>query len=86
MLQDEYTFYMEDASSKLLLVPATGSKQAEAAASRLNVPVASMQLEQQGASNLFCTTQALKGAIPGCHWCVLGIYQARTCCMRLAEG
>ena len=51
LLQDEYRFYMEDASSKLLLVPATGSKHAEAAASRLSVPVASMQLKQQGGSD-----------------------------------
>lgn len=46
--QDEYGFYMEDAASKLLLVPATGSKHAEAAASKLSVPVASMQLRHQG--------------------------------------
>ena len=39
---------MEDAASKLLLVPAAGSKHAEAAASKLNIPVASMQLRQQG--------------------------------------
>ena len=47
MMQDEYKFYMEDAASKLLLVPATGSKHAEAAASKLSIPVASMQLQQQ---------------------------------------
>ena len=39
---------MEDAASKLLLVPASGSKHAEAAASGLNVPVAAMQLRHQG--------------------------------------
>ena len=47
-LQDEYKFYMEDAGSKLLLVPASGSKHAEAAASGLSIPIASMQLQQQG--------------------------------------
>lgn len=47
-MQDEYKFYMEDAASKLLLVPASGSKHAEAAASGLNVPVAAMQLRHQG--------------------------------------
>jgi len=47
-LQDEYKFYMEDAGSKLLLVAASGSKHAEAAASGLNVPIASMQLQLQG--------------------------------------
>lgn len=63
-MQDEYTFYMEDASSKLLLVPATGSKHAEAAASRLNVPVASMQLKHQGDLHPPSSMAALKGAIP----------------------
>ena len=71
---------MEDASSKLLLVPAMGSKHAEAAASRLNVPVASMQLKQQGESQCSPSTPALKGAIPRWHLCMHGTCKARPIC------
>ena len=42
--EDENKFYMEDAASKLLIVPAHGSKHAEAAASGLNIPVASISI------------------------------------------
>ena len=62
--QDEYSLYMEDAASKLLLVPATGSKHAEAAASKLRVPVASMQLRHQGDLHASPYRIALEGAHP----------------------
>lgn len=39
--QDEFKFYLEDASSKLLVVPRGGNASAEAAAQQLGVPVAS---------------------------------------------
>jgi acyl-CoA synthetase (AMP-forming)/AMP-acid ligase II len=42
--EDENKFYMEDAASKLLLVPARGNEHAEAAASSLNIPIATVSL------------------------------------------
>jgi hypothetical protein len=43
-MQDEFRFYMQDAASKLLLLPVKGNAQAEKAASGLNIPTASMSL------------------------------------------
>ena len=40
--QDEFKFYYEDAKSRLVLVPASGNAQAEAAAGALKVPMASL--------------------------------------------
>ena len=42
--QDEFKFYLEDASSKLLVVPAGGNTNAEAAAAQLGVPVATFAI------------------------------------------
>ncbi len=39
-MQDEFKFYLEDAQSKLLIVPAGGNVTAEGAAEDLGVPVA----------------------------------------------
>ena len=39
LLQDEFAFYLEDAKSSLLLVPANGNTNAEQAAAKLGVPV-----------------------------------------------
>ena len=47
-VQDEYRFYMEDAASKLLLIPTSGNKHAEAAASGRGIPIASMQFHHNG--------------------------------------
>ncbi|EIE20280.1 acetyl-CoA synthetase-like protein [Coccomyxa subellipsoidea C-169] len=41
---DEFKFYMQDAASKLLLVPVRGNKEAESAASSCNIPVASVSV------------------------------------------
>lgn len=38
--RDEFNFYLEDAQSKLLIVPARGNAKAEAAAKDRGVPVA----------------------------------------------
>ena len=38
LLQDEFAFYLEDAKSSLLLVPASGNTNAEQAAAKLGVP------------------------------------------------
>lgn len=82
-VQDEYRFYMEDAASKLLLVPASGNKHAEAAASGLNVPVAAMQLRHQGKHDgiafievlveLYSVSLALQGSnkVARICWCLL---------------
>jgi hypothetical protein len=43
-LQDEFKFYLEDASSKLLIVPSGGNSNAEAAAADLGVPVATFSI------------------------------------------
>ena len=42
--EDEFKFYMEDAGSKLLIVPKRGNKHAEAAAAGLNVPIATFSI------------------------------------------
>lgn len=42
--QDEFTWYMEDAQSKLLLLPASGNAAASAAAASLSIPVATAAL------------------------------------------
>lgn len=42
--EEENKFYMEDAASKLLIVPARGSKHAEAAASGLNIPIVAISV------------------------------------------
>ena len=44
MAQDEVKFYMGDAASKLLLVPARGNREAEKAAADLNVPAATISV------------------------------------------
>ena len=44
MAQDEVKFYMGDAASKLLLVPARGNREAEKAAAELNVPAATLSV------------------------------------------
>ena len=42
--QDEVKFYMGDAASKLLLVPARGNRKAEKAAADLSVPAATISV------------------------------------------
>ncbi|BDA45528.1 probable 2-hydroxyacyl-CoA lyase at C-terminar half [Coccomyxa sp. Obi] len=42
--EDEFQFYMRDAASKLLLVPVSGNKAAERAASSLNIPTATVSV------------------------------------------
>ena len=42
--QDEFKFYLEDASSKLLIVPVGGNRNAEAAAADVGVPVATFSM------------------------------------------
>ena len=43
-LQDEFKFFMEDAKSKLLLVPSEGNSTAEKAASDLQVSIATLKI------------------------------------------
>ena len=54
--QGEFEFFIEDAASKLLLVPASGNKLAEQAASKLNVPIATLRIS--GSSGRFIFTLA----------------------------
>ena len=44
LFQDEFKFFMEDAKSKLLLVPSEGNSTAEKAASDLQVPIATLKI------------------------------------------
>lgn len=46
--QDEFKFFMEDAKSKLLLVPSEGNSTAEKAASDLHVPIAALKITSSG--------------------------------------
>ena len=45
-LQGEFEFFIEDAASKLLFVPASGNELAEQAASKLNVPIATLRISE----------------------------------------
>lgn len=45
---DEFKFFMDDAKSKLLLVPSEGNSTAEKAAADLSVPIAALQLTSSG--------------------------------------
>lgn len=64
-MQDEFKFYMEDAASKLLLVPVAGNKHAEAAASGLSIPITSMQLRNKGQHPLFSPILSDANSEPG---------------------
>ncbi|PPE01835.1 hypothetical protein GOBAR_DD01102 [Gossypium barbadense] len=44
---EEFEFYLSDSESKLLLIPAEGIKPAEAAASKLNIPLVSAALQDE---------------------------------------
>ncbi|KAE8710853.1 Oxalate--CoA ligase [Hibiscus syriacus] len=44
---EEFEFYLSDSESKLLLIPAEGIKPAEAAASKLNIPLVSATLHDE---------------------------------------
>ncbi|KAE8727719.1 Oxalate--CoA ligase [Hibiscus syriacus] len=44
---EEFEFYLSDSESKLLLIPTEGIKAAEAAASKLNVPLVSVTLKDE---------------------------------------
>lgn len=60
-VQDEFKFYLEDASSKLLVVPAGGNANAEAAAADQGVPVASFSIPE-GARLTFASHSYLQRA------------------------
>eukprot|EP00798_Chlamydomonas_sp_ICE-L_P003821 gene3821-13893_t len=47
---DEFCFYLEDTSSKMLLVPNEGNKAAEEAAKKQNVPVAKFMVKFNGST------------------------------------
>ena len=46
--QDEFAFFIEDASSKLLLVPSGGNAPAEQAAAKLKVLIATLHIVDDG--------------------------------------
>ena len=52
VLQDEFKFYLEDAKSKLLLVPKKGNAKAEAAARSLQVDIAAYSLSWSSGPSL----------------------------------
>ncbi|KAK9807300.1 hypothetical protein WJX73_009699 [Symbiochloris irregularis] len=49
---EEFHFYLEDASSKLLLVPAKGNAKAQQAAEQLRVPIATLSLSAEGSGKV----------------------------------
>lgn len=59
-MQDEFKFYLEDASSKLLVVPVGGHRAAEAAAADLGVPVASFSIPRGARAAFFYASMFLQ--------------------------
>lgn len=45
---EEFTFYLEDTSAKVLLVPPEGAEEAKRAARHLNIPVFAVQMDEAG--------------------------------------
>ena len=45
---DEFTFYLEDTSAKVLLVPQEGAEEARRAAEQLKIPVYAVQMDEKG--------------------------------------
>ena len=45
---DEFTFYLEDTSAKVLLVPQEGAEEARKAAEQLKIPVYAVQMDDKG--------------------------------------
>src|SRR4029077_13846959 len=45
---DEFCFYLEDTSAKVLLVPPEGAEEAKRAARHLNIPVFAVQMDESG--------------------------------------
>ncbi len=45
---DEFTFYLEDTSAKVLLVPQEGAEEARRAAEQLKIPVYAVQMDDKG--------------------------------------
>ena len=45
---EEFSFYLEDTSAKVLLVPPEGAEEAKQAARHLNVPVFAVQMDEKG--------------------------------------
>ncbi|MGZ7057199.1 MAG: AMP-binding protein, partial [Candidatus Angelobacter sp.] len=45
---EEFSFYLEDTSAKVLLVPPEGAEEAKRAARHLNIPVFAVQMDESG--------------------------------------
>src|SRR3954453_19417984 len=45
---DEFSFYLEDTSAKVLLVPPEGAEEAKRAARHLNIPIFAVQMDEAG--------------------------------------
>ena len=45
---EEFSFYLEDTSAKVLLVPPEGAEEAKQAARHLNIPVFAVQMDEKG--------------------------------------
>lgn len=45
---EEFTFYLEDTSAKVLLVPPEGAEEAKRAARHLNIPIFAVQMDEAG--------------------------------------
>ena len=68
--QDEFKFFMDDAKSKLLLVPTEGNSTAERAATDLHIPIATLALTSSGGTltSIPCTDQRRCGPVATCRF------------------
>ncbi len=61
---DEFCFYLEDTSARLLLCPSEGADDARRAAEKMNVPVYTVAMDNQGSVNIVCASARASVAGP----------------------
>ncbi|HWX53824.1 MAG TPA: acyl--CoA ligase [Verrucomicrobiae bacterium] len=62
---DEFCFYLEDTSAKLLLCPLEGADEARRAAAQLNIPVFSVQMDAYGVVSILDAPKRASVSDPG---------------------
>jgi acyl-CoA synthetase (AMP-forming)/AMP-acid ligase II len=62
---DEFRFYLEDTAAKVLLAPEEGADEARRAAADLNIPVYSVQMDDQGNVSIVGAPKGVKVDLPG---------------------
>ncbi len=61
---DEFCFYLEDTSARLLLCPAEGADDARRAAGKMNVPVYTVEMDSEGSVSIVGTSKRIPVAGP----------------------